>query len=83
MSEDSWDQAVSVVRVVLWVTKRVGATFVFEKVAHARAASEDELGDVFDDLGLVSRRQRREPFGQALWMCVSGERFAKQYESRS
>jgi hypothetical protein len=38
-------------------------TFVFQEVAHASAASEDELRDVFDDLGLVFRGEGGEPFG--------------------
>lgn len=46
---------------------RVGeGTFVFDEVAHARPAGEDELRDVLDDFGLVLRRQSGEPFGQAL-----------------
>jgi hypothetical protein len=38
-------------------------TFVLEEVAHASAAGEDELGDVFDNLGLVFGREGGEPFG--------------------
>lgn len=38
-------------------------TFVLQKVAHARAAGEDELGDVFDNLGLVFGCEGGEPFG--------------------
>lgn len=40
--------------------------FVFEKVAHASPPSQDKLGNVLDDLGLVLGRQSGEPFGQAL-----------------
>jgi hypothetical protein len=41
-------------------------TFVLEEVAHARAAGEDELRDVFDNLGLVFGGEGGEPLGQAL-----------------
>jgi hypothetical protein len=40
-------------------------TFVFEEVAHARATSEDELGDVLDDLGLLLWRHRHKPLCKA------------------
>lgn len=36
-------------------------TFVLEEVAHARAAGEDELRDVFDDFGFVFGCERGEP----------------------
>lgn len=38
-------------------------TFVLEEVAHARAAGEDELRNVFDDFGLVFGSKCREPLG--------------------
>jgi hypothetical protein len=38
-------------------------TLILEEVAHAGAAREDELGDVFDDFGLVLGSERGEPFG--------------------
>ena len=38
-------------------------TFVLEEVAHACAAGEDKLRDVFDDLGLVFGRECGEPLG--------------------
>jgi hypothetical protein len=38
-------------------------TFVLQEIAHASAASEDELRDVLDNLGLVFRREGGEPFG--------------------
>ena len=44
-------------------------TLVLKEVAHARAASKDELRDVLDDLGLVLGRQRNEPLGEALGRC--------------
>ena len=40
-------------------------TLVFEEVAHACAAGKHELGDVLDDLGLLLRRHRHEPFRKA------------------
>ena len=46
-------------------------TFVLEEVAHARAAGEDELRDVFDNLGLVLRCERSEPLGEALRASAS------------
>ena len=39
---------------------------VFEEVAHARAPSEDELGDVFYDFGFVFWGEGCEPFCEAL-----------------
>jgi hypothetical protein len=38
-------------------------TFILQEVAHARAAGEDELRDVFDNLGLVFGCEGGEPFG--------------------
>jgi hypothetical protein len=38
-------------------------TFILEEVAHAGAAGEDELRDVFDDLGLVFGCECGEPLG--------------------
>jgi hypothetical protein len=38
-------------------------TFVFQEVAHASAAGEDELRDVFDNLGLVFGRESGKPLG--------------------
>jgi hypothetical protein len=38
-------------------------TFILQEVAHAGAAGEDELRDVFDDFGLVLGCERGEPFG--------------------
>jgi len=37
--------------------------FVLEKIAHAGTAGEDELRDIFDDLGFVLGREGGEPFG--------------------
>jgi len=45
--------------------KKWKQTFVFEEVAHARAASEDELGDVLDNLGLLLGRHRHKPLRKA------------------
>ena len=42
--------------------KKRKRTLVFNEIAHARATSEDELGDILDDLGLLLRRHRHEPF---------------------
>ena len=39
---------------------------VFEEIAHARTAGEDQLRHVFHDLGLVFGRECGEPFGQTL-----------------
>ena len=47
-----------------WLT--ANGTFIFEKVAHARASREDQLRDVLDNLGLFLGRQGGEPFGEAL-----------------
>jgi hypothetical protein len=47
-----------------------GQTFVLEEIAHARAAGEHELRDVFHDLGLFLGRERREPLGKALFSTV-------------
>lgn len=44
---------------------------VFEEVAHAGAAGEDELGDVFYDFGFVFRGKGCEPFCEALSPFVS------------
>ena len=41
-------------------------TFVLEKIAHTSAAGEDELRDIFDDLGLLFGRESGEPLGQTL-----------------
>jgi hypothetical protein len=38
-------------------------TFILQEVAHASAAGEDELRDVFDDLGLVFGCECGEPLG--------------------
>lgn len=48
-----------------WGTKR-WRTFVFEKVAHSRTTSQNQLGDILDNLGFVLGREGGEPFGQAL-----------------
>jgi hypothetical protein len=40
-------------------------TFIFEEIAHAGAASQDQLRDVLDDLALGFWRQSSEPFGEA------------------
>ena len=40
--------------------------FIFKEVAHACSPGEDELGDIFDDLGLVFGRKGSEPFCKAL-----------------
>lgn len=48
-----------------------GPTFVFKKVAHACATSEDQLRDILDDLGFILGRKRDEPFGKALVGMVS------------
>lgn len=39
---------------------------VFEEIAHAGAAGEDELGDVFYDFGFVLWGESCEPFRKAL-----------------
>ena len=41
-------------------------TFVLEKVAHASPSRQNQLGDIFDDLRLILRRESREPFGKSL-----------------
>lgn len=41
-------------------------TFVLEKVAHAGAPRQNQLGDIFDDLRLVFRRESGEPFCKPL-----------------
>lgn len=41
-------------------------TFVFEEVTHAGSSGEDELGDVFNDLGFVFWAEGSEPFCEAL-----------------
>lgn len=46
-------------------------TLILEKVAHARSPGKDKLGYIFDNLGLVSGRQRSEPLGKALFNLVS------------
>ena len=46
-------------------------TSIFEKITHACAAGEDELGDVLDDLGLVLGRESGEPFCETLSISVS------------
>jgi hypothetical protein len=38
-------------------------TFVLQEVAHASAAGEDELRDVFDNLGLVFGSECGKPLG--------------------
>lgn len=45
---------------------RAARTFVLEEVAHPSPPSQDQLGDVLDDLGLLLGRERREPFCEAL-----------------
>lgn len=49
-------------------------TFVFEEVAHSRAACENQLRHVLDNLGFILWRKCGEPFSQALyedelWAC--------------
>lgn len=56
------------------VADLVKNTFVFEEIAHSSAASEHELRHIFDDLGLVFRRQGDEPFGKSLGTLVSAGR---------
>lgn len=51
-------------RVVL--STRYEQTFILKEVAHARAAGQDQLRDILDNLGLVLGGQSGEPFGQAL-----------------
>jgi hypothetical protein len=47
-------------------------TFVFQKVAHACASREDNLRDIFDDLGFFLGRKGGEPLGQTLCrFCMS------------
>lgn len=41
-------------------------TFVLQKIAHACASGQDQLRDVLDDLGFLSRREGREPFCKSL-----------------
>lgn len=41
-------------------------TFVLEEVAHACPPGKDELGDILDNLRLILRGKRGEPFGEAL-----------------
>lgn len=41
-------------------------TFVFEEVAHSRAACENQLRHVLDNLGFILWRKCGEPFGEAL-----------------
>ena len=43
----------------------MGRTLVLEKVAHPCSTGEDELGDVFDDLGFRLGRERLKPFRQS------------------
>jgi hypothetical protein len=45
--------------------KKRKRTLVFDKIAHACAASEDELRHILDNLGLLLRRHRHEPFRKA------------------
>jgi hypothetical protein len=42
------------------------ATFVFEEVAHSRPARQNQLGHIFDDLGLLLGRESGEPLSKAL-----------------
>lgn len=48
-------------------------TLVLEEVTHARPTSEDELCDVFHDLGLCLWRHRREPFRETDFACQHGK----------
>jgi hypothetical protein len=43
-----------------------GATFVFEEIAHSRPARQNQLGHIFDDLGLLLGRESGEPLRKAL-----------------
>jgi len=47
-------------------SRRVGHTFVFEEVAHSRAASEHELRYILDNFGFVLGRERSKPLSKAL-----------------
>lgn len=42
------------------------ATFVFEEIAHARPARQNQLRHIFDDLGLLLGRESSEPLSKAL-----------------
>ena len=44
-----------------------GPTLVLKEVAHACAASKNELSDILDDLGLVFGGECDEPFGKTLY----------------
>lgn len=45
---------------------QVKATFVFEEIAHARPARQNQLGHILDNLGLLLGRESGEPLGEAL-----------------
>jgi len=42
------------------------ATFVFEEIAHSRPARQNQLGYIFDDLGLLLGGESGEPLSKAL-----------------
>jgi hypothetical protein len=44
-------------------------TLVLQEVTHPRSTGENELSDILDDLGLLLRRQRLEPFRQSDFAC--------------
>lgn len=41
-------------------------TFVLKEIAHSGATGQDELSYIFDDLGLLLRRESSKPFGETL-----------------
>jgi hypothetical protein len=41
-------------------------TFVLKEIAHPGPTGQDELGHIFDNLGLLLGRESRKPFGKAL-----------------
>jgi hypothetical protein len=48
-------------------------TLVLKKVAHASAPRQHQLGNIYNDLGLLSGRQCCKPFRQTLFFIPSSQ----------